>query len=196
MHDELPKKNKRVNVDFIRESIKNLRTTGTIARSSKYLCQAMIEPINFAEAKCLVELGAGDGVITEYILENMRPDARLLAFEVNEVFCEKLRDIKDKRLVVIKDSAEYIGKYLKQHDCAFADYIVSAIPFVMLPDDLAVTIVEQAKKHLRMSGLFIQFHYSLMVKKMYLKIFEEVSVKFEPRNIPPAFILICKKINR
>ena len=34
----------------------------------------------------LVELGAGDGVITEHILKHMKKDAKLLSFEVNEKF--------------------------------------------------------------------------------------------------------------
>ena len=87
-------------IKFFRESVKNLKTVGTITRSSKYLCKGMIKPVDFSKAKVLVELGAGDGVVTKHILENMRKDAKLLAFELNPKFCEQIREIQDERLII------------------------------------------------------------------------------------------------
>ncbi len=177
---------------FFKESIKNLRTIGTITRSSKYLCKGMIRHVDFKKARVLVELGAGDGVITKYILKNMHKDCILLTFEVNEKFCNRLRLIKDKRLVVIEDSAEKIGEYLKKHGASEIDYIVSAIPFVTLPDELGTSIISNCQQYLRKGGLFIQVHYSLLAKKMYQKIFGNVDISFVPLNIPPAFVLVSE----
>lgn len=170
-----------------------MRTVGTITRSSQSLCKHMVRHVDFKKAKIIVELGAGDGVITEYILKKMEDDCVLLAFEVNEKFCKKLQKIEDKRLILIEDSAEKIEEYLNQHQFDHADYIISAIPFVVLPDELGFSIISKCKHVLQQKGLFIQLHYSLLAKKMYQKIFGNVDVNFVPINIPPAFVLVSEK---
>ncbi|MEM1319083.1 MAG: methyltransferase [Bacteroidota bacterium] len=178
---------------FFRESIKNIKTVGTLTRSSKFLCKGMVRHVDFNQARSIVELGAGDGVITEYILKGMKKDSQLLSFEVNEFFCKKLRKIGHPQLHVIEDSAENIRQYLDQLNIREVDYIISAVPFVALPDDLSYRIVEESHKALKKGGLFIQVHYSLLMKKMYENVFGNVDVNFVPLNIPPAFVLVSEK---
>ena len=55
-------------IEFLKEGLKNLKTIGSVARSSKYLCKGMIKHVDFKTANVIVELGAGDGVITKHIL--------------------------------------------------------------------------------------------------------------------------------
>lgn len=180
-------------IEFLKEGLKNLKTIGSVARSSKYLCKGMIKHVDFENTDVIVELGAGDGVITKHILNAMKPGSILVSFEVNEMFCEQLRQIDDKRLIVVEDSAEKIGEYLKKHDLPKADYIISAIPFVVLPDELALKIVEACKSAMKKNGLFVQMHYSLITKKFYQNIFGNVDVNFVPINFPPAFVLVSQK---
>lgn len=153
----------------------------------------MIKPINFKEAKVIVELGAGDGVMTFEILKHMNPNTHLLCFEINPQFCEILRGIQDERFILIEDSAEQLGAHLQRLNMPEADFIISAIPFVALPDELSESIVQGCFKVLKKNGLYIQFHYSTMIKKMYKKIFGNIDINFVPLNIPPAFVMICEK---
>jgi phospholipid N-methyltransferase len=178
---------------FLKESIKSMRTTGAIARSSKYLCREMLKPIDFKKAKVIVELGAGDGVMTQQILQHLKPDGRLICFEINPQFCEILRGIKDERFVLIEDSAEHINEQLRTLGIQEADYIVSAIPYMMLPEDLSNNIVKSSFKALKKKGLYIQFHYSTFIQRMYKRIFGNVKITFVPLNVPPAFVMICEK---
>lgn len=179
-------------IEFLREGLKDLRTVGTLTRSSRYLCRGMLKRVDFSEAKVLVELGAGDGVLTKHILQRMRPDATLLAFEVNDKFCALMRDtLQDDRLLVIEDSAEHLGQHLERLGLGKADYILSAIPFVMLPRDLARRIITTSRDYLRPGGQFNQIHYSLALKSLYEDIFESVKLRFVPLNLPPAFVLSC-----
>ncbi len=180
-------------IAFFKESIKNLKTIGTITRSSQFVCKEMVSHVDFSKAKVIVELGAGDGVITEHILKNMRKDTQLLSFEVNELFCKKLRQIKDPRLHVIEDSAEKLKEYLNKMDLKEADFVVSAIPFVALPDELGYSIVGVCRDNMKEGGLFIQIHYSLLAKKIYKNVFGNVEISFVPINIPPAFVLVSEK---
>lgn len=180
-------------IKFFKESVKNIKTVGTITRSSKYLCKGMIKPVDFSKSKVLVELGAGDGVVTKHILKHMRKDAILLSFELNPKFCEQMREIKDDRLIVIEDDAGNLPKYLKEHKLEKADYIISAIPFTILPEEVCYKIIETCKDSLVDKGLFIQIHYSLIPKKMYQKVFGNVSLNFVPLNVPPAWVMVSEK---
>jgi len=180
------------NMEFLSKGLSSLRTTGAVTRSSRFLCQAMAEPIDYSKAKILVELGAGDGVITKHILSRMSPGTKLMVFEVQPSFCEMLRKIDDNRLIIIEDSAEHIGKYLEEYGYEKADGIISAIPFVILPKPLVHTIVTACKENLADGSYFMQFHYSKILKPIYENIFDEVKTKFVARNIPPAFVFRCK----
>lgn len=178
-------------IKFLREGIKNLRTTGTVTPSSRFLCQSMLKGINFEKARIIIELGGGDGVLTRHILKKMHPDAKLLTFEVQANFCDLLRKIKDDRLIVIEDSAELIELYLQQYGYSQADHIISAIPFVILPKEVAENIIKTCRDHLAPKGYFVQMHYSTLLKSLYESIFPKVKTSFTPLNIPPAFVFHC-----
>ena len=181
-------------IQFLRESIRSMKTTGSVTHSSKFLCRGMIKPVDFEKATLLVELGAGDGVITKHILRKMRPDAKLLVFEVNPKFCEKIRDqIEDDRMILIEDSAEHLTEHLTKRSLPKADFIVSAIPFVAMSREVTENIVKTCAQNLVKGGLFIQMQYSLMLKKTYESIFGNVRIDFIPVNVPPAFVLVSEK---
>lgn len=177
------------NIPFIRESIRNLKTVGTITKSSRALCKGAAKEVDYSTSKSIVELGAGDGVITKHILKAMAPDARLMVFEVNESFCDQLRAIDDDRLVVVQDGAERLEHYLEKHNFGELDAVVSAIPFVIFSDEEARQIITACRDHMKKGAPYIQVHYSLVARKMYREIFGNVKTKFIPLNIPPAFVL-------
>lgn len=180
-------------LDFLKEGLKDLKTIGTVTRSSRSLCRNMIKHVNFKDADLIVELGAGDGVITRFILDEMKPDARLLVFEVNPKFCEILRNINDDRLIVAEDSAEELDSYLQQLNATKVDYVISALPFVALPKELGLDIVNKCYHFMKQGGRYVQVHYSLLAKKLYQSVFGNVDINFVPLNVPPAFVLVCEK---
>lgn len=154
----------------------------------------MIKPVDFENATLIVELGAGDGVITKHILKKMRPDAKLLVFEVNQKFCQKVREkIDDDRMILIEDSAEHLPDHLKKLGLPKVEFIVSAIPFVALSKEITYKILDVCKDNLVKGGLYIQMHYSLVLKKTYERIFGNVKIDFIPVNVPPAFVLVSRK---
>ncbi len=181
--------------NFFSESLKNIKTVGTLTRSSKFVCRKMVSQVDFSTARTIVELGAGDGVITKHILAAMAPDARLLSFEVLPKMCELLRRIKDDRLTIVQDSAEYLGKHLEEMQLPKADAVISAIPFVAFSEEVSYRIVEAVKEQMKPGAPFIQLHYSLLTKKMYENVFGGVNVHFVPLNAPPAFVLVSYNLD-
>jgi phospholipid N-methyltransferase len=179
-------------IEFLKEGLKNLKTVGTFTRSSSFLCKAMVRQVDFSGARIIVELGAGDGVITRHILKAMPAGAKLLAFEIHPAFAKLLRQIDDPRLVVIEDSAEKLEEYLEQNGGGEIDAVISALPFVNFPEEEAVSIISACKNKLKKGGRYVQVHYSLLAKRLYQKVFGNVSVSFVIVNVPPAFVLVSE----
>ena len=180
-------------LSFLLEGLRNLGTTGTITRSGPALCKAAIARIDFATARTIVELGAGDGVITRHILDRLHPDGKVIAFEVSEDLCNDMRAIGDPRLVVAQDSAENIRPWLDRIGAEQADHIVSAIPFAALPEALGQRIVAAARNNLGAGGCYNQVHYSLKTKAYYERAFGQVDARRVYLNLPPAWVLYCTK---
>jgi phospholipid N-methyltransferase len=181
-------------IEFLRESLRNLRLTGSVAPSSRFLCRAVASKIEPLNAQTVVELGPGDGVITRFILNRLRPDSRLIIFEVNPVFVEKIRaTFDDPRMVIIHDSAENMGQHFQALGIEEVDYFVSGIPFVMLPESLAEQVTALCKSWLREKGKFIQFHYSPLLLGLYRRVFGNLKMEIVALNIPPAIVVSCEK---
>ncbi len=182
-------------IKFFIQGIRHFKEVGTFSRSSHFVGKTMTKDkhVDWARAKCIVELGAGDGPITKQILKKMAPDAKLLCFEINEEFCEELKKKfgHDKRITIIRDDAKKLGDYIRQAGFEQADAVLSAIPFVIIPED---DIIEASHQHLKMGGKYVQLHYSLVAKKRYERIFGNIDIDFVALNVPPAFIHVCEKI--
>ncbi len=168
---------------------------GTVIRSGAQMCRKMTHFIDPEKDLNIVELGAGDGAITSFILERMSPLARLFVFEINPELCEVIAKLHDNRLILINDSAEHLKIHLNKYGIKEVDTIISAIPFLVLPDQLTKTILYLSKSVLKTGGIFIQMHYVKTVQKMYKNIFGNVHTYFVPVNIPPGYVFRCVKEN-
>lgn len=166
---------------------------GTVIRSGAPMCRSMTQFIDRHKDLIIVELGAGDGVITSFILDKMAPDARLFVFEINPELCEMISRIKDDRMILINDGAQYMESYLQKYEVHQVDMVISAIPFLVLPDDITSEILRICLKILKKSGNFIQMHYALSIRKKYKAIFGNVHTSFVPLNIPPGYVFRCEK---
>ncbi|MBK8698105.1 MAG: hypothetical protein IPN29_00400 [Saprospiraceae bacterium] len=116
-----------------------------------------------------------------------------LAFEINESMFDQLAHIKDKRLIAIYDSAENLGLYMDRENISHLDSVISSIPFVVLPTELSISILSEAKRYLKKGGIFIQYNYSRILKDLYKTIFQNYTSEYVLLNTPPAFIFKCTK---
>ena len=64
---------------FARNFFLHPRMLGSIVPSSRFLIRQLLEPVDWAQARVIVEYGPGVGVITSEVLRRMRPDAMLIA---------------------------------------------------------------------------------------------------------------------
>jgi len=180
---------------FLKAFLRNPRQIGALAQTSSFVANEVTKSINFAEAKCLVELGSGMGNMTKKIMEKMSPDCVLFCFEIDKKLAAKLsQNIRDSRVKIICDNAENIGNYLAEHGVEKADYIISTIPLTTLPYRTVKIILSHCFQYLNSGGQYIQVQYSLLSLRQIKYLFSSVAISFVFLNFPPAFVYVCVKI--
>lgn len=181
-------------LEFWKQYIKNPRCIGAVAPSSKRLAKAMVQPIDFGSAFCIIEFGPGTGVFTQELINRRKEDTTLILIEQNVDFYGLLKKKYDahKNLVIIHGSAENAYKILRKHGFSNADYIVSGLPFTSLPKEVSLRIIEAAKKVIGQEGLFITFQYTMIKRKFFEQHFKFKKCIHEIRNFPPAHVFVME----
>lgn len=178
---------------FGRNFLKHPRMLGSVIPSSRFLINQVLEPVDWAKARVLVEFGPGVGTITTEILKRMNPSARLIAIEMNQDFVKYLREsIHDPRFEVVNGSAADIGKVLAERGLASADYVFSGIPFSTMPEEVRVSIVQSTADAVSSDGAFVVYQFSPKVRGYLERAFGSVETGFQPLNVPPAQIFVCR----
>jgi phospholipid N-methyltransferase len=166
------------------------RSIGSIVPSSKFLVHALVDPIPWDKIKTVVELGGGTGVVTGEIAKRLAPDAKAIIFENDPVLSEQLKG-KFPHFYHAED-AQQMRYTLQKNNISKVDAIISCLPFANFPSFLTTRILKEASHSLAPDGLFVQFQYSLQMRKRLLSHFRQVNVRFVPINIPPSFVYICR----
>jgi phospholipid N-methyltransferase len=178
---------------FARNFFRHPRMLGSIVPSSRFLIKQLLEPIDWGQARVIVEYGPGVGSITAEVLRRMRPDAILIAIETNPEFVSFLRSsTKDERLRVIEASAESVDEILRQHGHEKASYIISGIPFSTIPAAVRERILRKTCSVLEPGGSFLVYQFSTRVLQDLRRIFRYVRRQFEPLNVLPAHLFFCR----
>jgi phospholipid N-methyltransferase len=151
----------------------------------------MINPIDWNSTRSIVELGAGTGVITRYIHQFKHPKCQGIIFEQDEELIMYLKRIYQG--LHYHSRAEDLYPVLQERGLSEVDCILSGLPFMNFSPDLRERILNGVFLSLKPGGLFIQFQYSLQMKRHLVNIFTNVDLRFVPLNIPPAFVYYCYK---
>lgn len=177
---------------FARNFIKHPNLVGWVLPSSRFLVNEVLKQIDWGKARIIVEYGPGVGAFTTRLLERMRPDATLIAIEINSEFSQHLRSsIRDPRLQLVNGSATEVCSILERFGHAQADYIVSGIPFKSIPHPMRDEIVRETYSALSPKGTFLVYQFSGAVLPYLERVFGRVSQGFELRNILPARLFFC-----
>jgi|SRR5581483_2075804 len=178
---------------FARNFFRHPLMLGSIIPSSRFLIRELLKPVDWAQAKVIVEYGPGVGVITTEVLRQMRPDAVLIAIETNPDFVNYLREsIRDERLHVVQGSAEAVDEILRRYGKSNASYVISGIPFSTIPGPVRERILQKTCEALKPGGSFLVYQFSSRVLEDLQRIFRYVRRQFEPLNVLPAHLFFCQ----
>lgn len=174
---------------FARQFARHPGMVGSVIPSSPALVDAMLEQVDWASTRLFVEYGPGMGTFTRTVLERMRPDATLLAIDLNPDFVGWLkRELRDPRLHVVEGSAVDVRRFMAQCGHQSADYILSGLPFSTLPKGVGEEIVSETAAALRPGGEFLVYQYSAFVRPLLEPRFAHVQDRRVWLNFPPARI--------
>jgi len=152
--------------------------------------RATLDMASVAQARCVVELGAGTGPYTREIVRRLRPDARLLVFELDPALAERLAaEVTDPRVRVIADSAANLDAHL---DGRRPEVIVSGLPFTSLPGPVRREILHAARRALADDGVMLVLQYSPFMQRELERLFGSVRRRLSLLNVPPAVLFACR----
>ena len=179
---------------FARNFFKNPRMLGSVIPSSRYLVHQLLRDVDWEHARVIVEIGPGVGTISREVLRRMRPDATLVAFEINDDFVRHLKqNFHDPRLRVQHRSGAEIHEALRELRLGKADYVIAGIPFSIMSDEDRMAVLRNSRESLTEGGTMLVYQFSNKVRTDLEKLFGRVQRMFEPRNVLPAHVFKCTK---
>lgn len=173
---------------FTLNAIKNLKQTGSLFRSSNTLANKLIETLNPDKKLNIVELGAGNGIITKHILKKISENSALHTFEINENFIDNLNKIEDGRLKIYNTCVSNLDNFFPNKD---VDFVISSLPLANIDESFKKQLLVNIKKILKPNGRLIQYQYSKKDFKLLKHNFPNTSTSLCVKNLPPAFIYNC-----
>jgi phospholipid N-methyltransferase len=177
---------------FARNFFKYPFMLGSVIPSSPFLVKDLMARVDWDRARVLVEYGPGVGTFTREILRRMRPDAVLVAIELNTDFVEYLSDrVRDPRFRVVQGSAARVRSILAEQNLAPADYIISGLPYLNMTDSLRREILQESRLALKAEGSMLLFQYTRTLLPYLESSFSSVKLNFQLFNILPALIFHC-----
>jgi phospholipid N-methyltransferase len=179
---------------FARNFFKNPRMLGSVIPSSRYLVHQLLRDVDWDRARVIVELGPGVGTISREVLRRMRPDATLLAFEINDDFVRHLdENFSDPRLRVQHRSGAAVNDALRELRLGQADYVIAGIPFSIMSDEDRTAVLRNCHEALTEGGVMLVYQFSAKVRADLEKLYSRIQRMFEPRNVLPAHVFKCVK---
>ena len=177
---------------FLKRFAKSPRRIGSVAPSSKFLTRAMLDQVDWENANYIAELGAGTGVFTREIVKLAKPDAKILVFEIDSALQKMIRDEhpQHKGLSIHSDAQE-LRKFMRENGIDKLDFVISSLPFTVLPPKMSVRILNAVLESLKPGGHFVAYQYSSLMKHVLKKKFSHIKTRFVAFNIPPAFVYNC-----
>jgi len=186
----------RMSVLFFKRFLKRPFQVASIVPSSKALVERVASKIDFRSARVIAEYGPGVGVHSREIASRMRPDCRLLLFELDPAFSRDLERqfADDPRVKVINDDAAKLPSELRKFGIESCDYILSGIPFSILKIERKRALLQATHEALAPGGKFIIYQVTNELKQ-HATIFDHAKSEYVLQNIPPMFITVFEKQN-
>lgn len=184
---------------FWKEVMQDPRKVGAIGPSSRELAKVVVRSARVADARTIIELGPGGGVITEEIVRWKPASSSLFALENNPALIEPLRK-RFREAAVIQSCASRLPEIASKHDVPPAESIISTLPWTLFGPELQSHIVAGVRKCLSPGGIFavgVCYGIHFLPAGRTLRTLLDTHfarVEMSPiifANMPPAFVYSC-----
>lgn len=189
----------REHAQFVWAFLRSPGTVGALCPSSRALARAMVAGSDLSRADLVVELGPGTGAFTRVILEVIGPQSAFVALELDERAVGHLRQ-RFPQLEVVHASAESVLEHVARLGRKHANYVVSGLPWAIMPTELQTRIMTNVAAALAPGGVFTTMAYvhsrlapsAVRYWRLLATLFREVRVSGVVwNNVPPALVYRC-----
>lgn len=188
-------------IDFFVKFIRQPTSIGAVWPSSQRLARRMVEGIDWTTVDTVVEFGPGTGVFTQEVVAAMRPDARLIAIEMQADLADRLRARFPQATIAAGDVVD-VQEVCQREGVAKVDAIVSGLPWAFFEAEKQAAILQASTAVLKPGGHFVTFAYlqGLLLpagqrfRANLRRHFSDVQTsRTEWLNFPPAFVYRCRR---
>ena len=189
-------------VKLLREFIADPEMVGAITESSSFLARMIVEGLDLQNAEAVLEYGPGTGVVTDYILRELKPGAKFAAIELNSEFAASFR-VRHPNVTLFEDSVANVRAICDGAGIQAADCIVSGLPWGGFPDAIQDKLMDEMMTVLKPGGAFVTFTYVLvpglhprgrrfaaLLPRYFTTVTKSPVVWL---NVPPAFVYRCRR---
>jgi phospholipid N-methyltransferase len=177
---------------FATVAVRDYNKVGALTVSTKYVVRGVARQID-EDHRFIVEYGAGDGILSKSLLKRLPDDARVTAIELNDHLFDELGRIRDPRFHAIKGDAIALSRRPETFRLPRIDAVVSSIPLTFVDPRRREELIRNTYDALVRGGVFVVYQYTPFILRLLGKYFRKLTTDFEPRNIPPYFIMRAEK---
>ncbi|HVL85041.1 MAG TPA: SAM-dependent methyltransferase [Pseudonocardia sp.] len=186
---------------FLAAAVRRPATIGAIAPSSPRLSALLASVVPRSGTPVVVELGPGTGSVSAAIAHRLPPGGRHLAVELDAELAAFLRAGRPT-VEVIEGDAARLGDLLAAREVTAVDAVVSGLPWALFGQGAQESILGQVAGVIGPTGAFTTFAYlhgmplaaARRFRRTLRTAFDEVLVSATVwRNLPPAFVYVCRR---
>jgi len=168
------------------------RTTGAVAPSGPALARRMVRDVDPAAVEPVLELGPGNGVVTQALIDRGVAPERIVAIEFNPEFCRLLTARHPCVRLVEGDAFDLEKSLAGVHDGAFS-HAVSSLPLLLWPEAARRGLVRDVLRRLAPGGTLTQFSYAPKPPVAASADFTVTGSGYIVLNLPPARVWTYRK---
>ncbi len=146
----------------------------------------MLKGIDFSMVNVVVELGPGNGVFTQEIINTVKKGTKIIVFEIEPTYIELLRTKFKDQIILVDKSAHLIGETLAEMGIEKVDVIISGLPF--LKGEIKERTDNGIRELTEKGAIYRFFTYMPGIMK---HVYRELPIEkkyFELKNIPPLWV--------
>lgn len=183
---------------FFRQWLRDPRSMAAVAPSGRDLGARIAQAVG-REARRVLELGGGTGVVTQAQLERGIAPASLLVLERNPDLHEHLRERFPAVEVALADAFDLVEQVRgsRSLEVGEVDAVASGLGLLNLSRQDQRRLLEASFEVLRPGGRFVQFTYAPR-SPVGRELLDELGLtarraSHSLRNLPPAFVYVLKR---
>jgi len=187
-----------LDIRFLRSFFANPLRMGAAFPSSPALAGQITNPIDFARARVIVELGPGTGAFTHMLVQRAHPACRVLALELDPRLADFVAS-RFPRVEVINAAAQTLPQVLAARGIDAVDAVVCGLPFANFSAAQQAQVVHAVHAALRPGGSFMSYSFvhaqvlptSRRFRRTLKTLFGRLDIQPVLMNAPPALVYSC-----